>query len=73
MWGKGENAGIQHFLLFPQFFYLSQNKFQFFSHIYSQCFQFRPLQNMSFGKEIPENFSDLYQCKMLSSGHLVKR
>ena len=31
--GKGENACNQHFLLFPQcFFYLSQNRFQFFSH-----------------------------------------
>ena len=34
--GKGENGGNQHFLLCPQCFlqYPSQNKFQFFSHIY---------------------------------------
>ena len=32
--GKGENAGNQHFLLFP-----SQNNFQFFSHIYCRRLQ----------------------------------
>ena len=26
--GKGENAGNQHFLLFPQVFYPSMHKFQ---------------------------------------------
>ena len=40
--GKRENAGYQHFLLFPQCFYPCRDKFQFFSHIYfvvSKCFQ----------------------------------
>ena len=35
--GKGQNAGNQHFLLFPQFFCPFQNKFQFLSHNYF-CF-----------------------------------
>ena len=33
--GKGENAGNQNFLLFPQCFHLSRNIFYFFGHIYS--------------------------------------
>ena len=31
--GKGENAGNQHFLFFPQCFYPSLHKFKFFIHI----------------------------------------
>ena len=43
--GKGENAGKQHFLLFPQcFFFLPyQHKFQFLAPIYfvvCKCHQF---------------------------------
>ena len=34
LWGKGENAGNQHFLHFPQCFQLFPNKFLCFSHIY---------------------------------------
>ena len=46
--GKGENAGNQYFFLLPQYFLPSQNKFQFFNHIYFvvfKCFQFRPVQS----------------------------
>ena len=45
--GKGENAGDQHFLLFPQCFLpFSETKFNFCSHIYfvvCKCFQFGPV------------------------------
>ena len=44
--GKEENAGNQHFLLFPQRFLPFKNKFQLFSHIYfvvCKCFQFGPV------------------------------
>ena len=44
--GKGENAGNQHFLLSYNVFNPSQNKLQFFSHIYfvvCKCFQFAPV------------------------------
>ena len=52
--GKGENAGNQHFLLFPQCFYPSQEEFQFFCHIYFvvwKLFQFRPA-GLDLGSEI---------------------
>ena len=41
---KGENARIQHFLIFPQFLPLSQNKSDFLIRIYfvCKCFQFGP-------------------------------
>ena len=42
---KGENAGIQHFLHFTQYFLLSQNKFKYLSCInFANCefFQFNP-------------------------------
>ena len=44
--GKEENAGNQHFLLFPPCFYLSKYNFQFFSHIYfvnCKFFHFGPV------------------------------
>ena len=40
--GKGENAGNQHFLLFPHVLYPSQHKFLFLSHYYfvvCKCFE----------------------------------
>ena len=43
---KGENAGNQHFLLFPQCFLTFKSKFQFFSYIYfvvCKCFEFGPV------------------------------
>ena len=42
--GKGENTGTSIFSFSHNVFYLSQNKFQFFSHIYfvvCKCFQFQ--------------------------------
>ena len=48
-YGKGENAGNQHFLLFPQCFlpiYPSQKQFLFLSYVYfvvCKCFQFGPV------------------------------
>ena len=44
--GKGENAGHQHFLLFPHFFPSFQIKLQFLSHtsfVICNCFQFGPV------------------------------
>ena len=45
--GKGENAGNQHFLLFPLVFYPLQNKFQIFCNIslvVCTWFQFGPIE-----------------------------
>ena len=45
--GKGENAGIQHFLLFPQCFLLYQRENSHFSNLHfvvCNCFQFGHIQ-----------------------------
>ena len=45
---KGENAGNQHLLLFPQCFLPFPRQISIFSHIYfvvCKCFQFGPVQN----------------------------
>ena len=42
--GKGENAGNQHFLLFPRYFLPFPQQIQFFNDIYfvvCKCFEFR--------------------------------
>ena len=44
IWEKGENAGNQHFLLYP-----FQSKFKFMSHFYffiCKCFLIDPDQNL---------------------------
>ena len=44
--GKGENAGNQHFLIFPQCFLPVLKEFLFLSYIYfavCKCFQFEPV------------------------------
>ena len=51
--GKGEDAGNQHFLLFPHnVFYPSGNKFQFFNGIYFVAFNLDQSQIFSFGEEL---------------------
>ena len=63
---KGENDGNCHFFLYPQHFLPSweqiSNFDQILIHIYftvCKCFQFRRVQNFSFGKEVTdsENFT----------------
>ena len=48
--GKGENAGNQHLLLFPQYFLPFVKPFQFFNHIYFFVCKF--FQFLLFGKEL---------------------
>ena len=46
--GKEENAGNQHFLLFPHCFLTFPKQISIFSHIYfcvCKCFQFGQIQN----------------------------
>ena len=53
--GKGENAGYQHFLLFPQCFYPSKNKFKFsvtFILSSTGAFNLDQSKNLSFGKKL---------------------
>ena len=47
--GKGENASNQYFLLFPQCFLPYQRQR---SPVICKCFQFGPVQILSFGKEL---------------------
>ena len=54
---KGENAGNQHFLLFPQcFFYPSKIKFQVLIHTFelssANAFNLDRFKILSFGKEL---------------------
>ena len=53
---KGENAGHQHFLLFPQCFLTNEKKkrnhhFSYIKFVVCKCFQFGPVLILSFGKE----------------------
>ena len=56
--GKEENAGNQHFLLFPQCFYPSQKEFLFLRCIYcfillsANAFNLDWSKNLLFGKEL---------------------
>ena len=53
--GKGENAGNQHFLLFPQCFLLSQNKFQFLQSLIlssGNALNLDQSKILSFGKDL---------------------
>ena len=62
LWGKRENTGYQHFLLFPQCFlpFLFQISLSL-GHIYSlvwKCFQFGPVQILSFSKGLKQSRSE---------------
>ena len=53
--GQGENAGNQHFLLFPRLSTISYRKIIFLATVNlssSKCFQFGLVQNLLFGKEL---------------------
>ena len=50
--GKGENAGNQHFLLFPQCFFNSligkkKNQISYFNFVVCKFFQFGPVQKIA--------------------------
>ena len=54
-WEKEEMLVTSIFSFSHNVFYLSQNEFQFFSHIkfsVCKCFQFRTVQNLSYGKRV---------------------
>ena len=54
--GKGENAGNQHFLLFPQCFQPFQTQISIFQPLFfcpsANAFNLNQSKNMSFGKEL---------------------
>ena len=68
--GKGENAGNQHFVLFPEYILqASQNKFEFlakFNSSFASAFNFDWLKNSLFGKELrlllPKHGSSIQDC-----------
>ena len=52
--GKGENAGDQHFLHFPQCFStISKTKIKYFNFVVFKCSQFGPVKILSFSKPRP--------------------
>ena len=63
--GKGENAGNQHFLFFPQYFqpYPKKKKKKISIatfYVICKCFEFGLVQKLSFGKEQSQNvFSNI--------------
>ena len=59
--GKGENAGFQQFLLFPPCLSKPSSLtllkvrivwYSLFFHLICKCFEFGPIQKLSFGKEL---------------------
>ena len=53
--GKGENAGNQHFLFFPQCFLLHQREKSAMFNLLSACaFNLVSFKILSFGKELKE-------------------
>ena len=60
--GKGENAGNQHFLLFPHCYLSIQKEFLFSSCIYlvvCKCFQFGAVQKIVIGQRVKVDQSNI--------------
>ena len=61
--GKGENAGYQHFLLFPHCFLLNQREFvilALFNLSSAKAFNWDLFKNLSFGKSLSLGLAHLH-------------